>query len=469
MVLSKKSYVCIFYLLLLSGFSFSQNTFVPDDNFEQALIDLGLDNAPLDDLVPTSNISAITSLDVEGKNISDLTGIEDFLGLEVLNCENNSLTALNVSNNLNLTQLFCSNNIFSFINTSLLLDLQIFWCSNNQLTNLDITKNSKLISLVCGNNQLTNLDVTNNQLLNVLVFKTNKITSIDVSNNPTLNTFDCSDNYISSIDITNNQNLVNLDCSINKINVLDTSKNQLLNRINVSSNLLKELDLSQNNQVLDINCSDNNLCKINIKNGNNNMINTFDFSNNPNLNCVVVDNPSSDHSIWIPSTFNNYTSSTNDCNTFVNVDSLPDYIGTSYTLPYLSNGNYFTESGGLGTALFTGDVINTSQTIYIYNETVCDSNESSFNVLITTDNYYIPKYFTPNNDGNHDLWLVTDFSNNMKKIEVFDRYGKFIKYLQPNIGWNGTFKGKPLETNDYWYVITFTTGETLKGHFTLKR
>ena len=31
-------------------------TYVPDDNFEQALIDLGFDTAPLNDYVPTSNI-----------------------------------------------------------------------------------------------------------------------------------------------------------------------------------------------------------------------------------------------------------------------------------------------------------------------------------------------------------------------------------------------------------------------------
>jgi len=36
--------------------SFCQNTFVPDDNFEQALIDLGYDTPPLDNVVPTANI-----------------------------------------------------------------------------------------------------------------------------------------------------------------------------------------------------------------------------------------------------------------------------------------------------------------------------------------------------------------------------------------------------------------------------
>ncbi len=38
----------------------------------------------------------------------------------------------------------------------------------------------------------------------------------------------------------------------------------------------------------------------------------------------------------------------------------------SYTLPVLDAGNYFTAAGGLGTALFAGDAITTTQTIYVY-------------------------------------------------------------------------------------------------------
>lgn len=454
---------------MLSIYALSQNTFVPDDNFEQALIDLGFDVAPLDDLVPTANINSITNLDISNKNIADLTGIEDFLGLEVLNCENNFLSVLDVTKNLNLTQLFCSTNNISSINISPLLDLQIFWCLNNKLTTLNTTQNTKLISLVCGNNLLTDLDVTKNPLLNVLVFINNQISSIDISKNNTLSTLNCSNNFITNLDINNNKSLVNLYCSNNQINDINTSQNPLLFIINLSFNLFEEIDLSKNNQLSEIDCSNNNLCTLNVKNGNNNSINTFNFSNNPNLNCVIVDNTSANHSTWLPISFTNYVNSPNDCKVFVDVDTLNDFVGVSYTLPTLTYGEYFTASNGTGNPLFAGDIINTSQTIYIYNENVCSSNESSFNVLITTDDYYIPKYFTPNNDGNHDLWFVRDFSNNIKTVTIFDHYGKLLKSLPSNVGWNGTFNGKPMETNDYWYVITFNSGEILRGHFTLKR
>ena len=45
-------------------------TNIPDDNFEQALIDLGIDDV-LDDKVLTSNINTLGSLDISGKSISD--------------------------------------------------------------------------------------------------------------------------------------------------------------------------------------------------------------------------------------------------------------------------------------------------------------------------------------------------------------------------------------------------------------
>ena len=99
----------IFIFILISQFAFAQTTYVPDDNFEQALIDLGYDDT-LDDYVVTDSISGVTSLDVGEKEISDLTGIEAFTALDVLYCDNNQLTSLDVSTNTALTGLWCNSN-----------------------------------------------------------------------------------------------------------------------------------------------------------------------------------------------------------------------------------------------------------------------------------------------------------------------------------------------------------------------
>ena len=89
-------------------------TYIPDNNFEQALIDLGHDDV-LDDYVLTSNISSITILYVDRKQIDDLTGIEDFESLEKLYVEVNDLTTLDVSNNTNLIHLSANRNFLTCI------------------------------------------------------------------------------------------------------------------------------------------------------------------------------------------------------------------------------------------------------------------------------------------------------------------------------------------------------------------
>ncbi|MGB1308011.1 MAG: choice-of-anchor L domain-containing protein [Oceanihabitans sp.] len=53
-----------------------------------------------------------------------------------------------------------------------------------------------------------------------------------------------------------------------------------------------------------------------------------------------------------------------------------------FNLQPLTNGNYFTETGGTGMPLFAGDTIYTSQTIYIYNSSANCDNESSFEITI---------------------------------------------------------------------------------------
>ena len=469
-MLVSKTYIYSAFFILFSSIGVSQNTTIPDSNFEQALIDLGYDSGPINGSVPTININNIPSLDVQSKNISDLTGIEAFINLTILNCSDNLLTNLNISQNTTLTQLFCNNNQLTTLDVTKLLDLSIFWCDNNGLQNLDVTKNTKLISLVCDGNELMALDVSKNINLNVLSCKSNMLTTIDVTKNTNLSRFQCGTNLISNLDISKNINLFVFSCERNQLSTLNTETNKNLATLDCSFNLLSELDISQNSNLTILNCSNNQLCKLNIKNGNNNAA-TINFTNNLNLNCVVVDTPSNTPASWMPAGFSNYVTSQNQCSHFVNVDALNNVItNSSYTLPTLTYGNYFTQSGGNGMPLFAGNTVTTSQTIYIYNTSVCAVNESSFNVLIITEDYYIPKYFTPNNDGKHDFWKVEDFTNTIKTITIFDRYGKLLKQLPPNSpGWNGTFNGKLLETNDYWYVITLNTGETIKGHFTLKR
>jgi gliding motility-associated-like protein len=85
----------------------------------------------------------------------------------------------------------------------------------------------------------------------------------------------------------------------------------------------------------------------------------------------------------------------------------------------------------------------------------------------------IPKYFTPNGDGYNDYWNVKGVSaliNFYSTIYIFDRFGKLLKQLgTTSLGWDGTYNGRQMPADDYWYSIQFEDGRSAKGHFALKR
>ncbi len=109
----KNLFILIFVFFVKS--LYAQFTYVPDDNFEQALINLGVDSV-IDDYVYTSSIDTVTVLYVNNKNISDLSGIEDFISLRELFCYTNQITTLDLSNNSQLFEVSCGSNDLSYIN-----------------------------------------------------------------------------------------------------------------------------------------------------------------------------------------------------------------------------------------------------------------------------------------------------------------------------------------------------------------
>ncbi|MBO3116207.1 T9SS type B sorting domain-containing protein [Winogradskyella sp. DF17] len=87
-----------------------------------------------------------------------------------------------------------------------------------------------------------------------------------------------------------------------------------------------------------------------------------------------------------------------------------------------------------------------------------------------------PKFFTPNGDGNNDTWHIIGVDTQIDQVEsvhIYNRYGKLLKVLNGDTaGWDGTFIGAKMPSNDYWYLANIKRGnETfqLTGHFSLKR
>lgn len=82
----------------------------------------------------------------------------------------------------------------------------------------------------------------------------------------------------------------------------------------------------------------------------------------------------------------------------------------------------------------------------------------------------VPLFFTPNNDGYNDIWMVNTIEDiTITKVSIFNRYGKLIKQMEVDQGWNGTFNSQNLPSDSYWYQLDLRNAPKVKGYFLLKR
>ena len=99
------------------------------------------------------------------------------------------------------------------------------------------------------------------------------------------------------------------------------------------------------------------------------------------------------------------------------------------------------------------------------------------NILGTTEVIIdFPRFFTPNGDGQNDVWRVEDVGvPNSLNVFIYDRFGKLIGQLDAlSPSWDGNFIGNPLPSDDYWFLLEYTDDQTLtqksiKSHFSLIR
>ena len=79
---------------------------------------------------------------------------------------------------------------------------------------------------------------------------------------------------------------------------------------------------------------------------------------------------------------------------------------------------------------------------------------------------YIPNFFTPNGDGENDIWeLQNTLAYPNLYVMIFDRYGRKLHSFIGEGSWDGTLNNTDLPSGDYWYIIKLN-GEEDKREFT---
>ncbi|MBR4644320.1 MAG: leucine-rich repeat protein [Bacteroidaceae bacterium] len=164
----------------------------PDENFRSWLLAQEYGD---DGVLTDAEIVTVKKIKVNDKNIQNLKGIEYFTELLRLECNNNQLTTLDISE---CTQL---------------LRLQ---CKNNQLTSLDVSQNTALIELQCDGNQLASINVVGCTSLTSLSCSNNKLSALNVSGCESLSSLFCSNNQLRELNISDTQ-LLRLECFQNQI------------------------------------------------------------------------------------------------------------------------------------------------------------------------------------------------------------------------------------------------------------
>lgn len=124
----------------------------------------------------------------------------------------------------------------------------------------------------------------------------------------------------------------------------------------------------------------------------------------------------------------------------------------------------------------------TKYTLTIYDENNCEGQAEMWLRVDDNKNIYIPNVFSPDDDGMNDVFTILTGESPIQEIEmlkVYDRWGNLMYEanhfdpLDERFGWNGRYKGKPMDNGVYIYFVSIKyidgTEEELSGDITLAK
>lgn len=199
-------------------------------------------------------IEGTSSLNLSGKNITNLSGIEKFTELTELNLSDNNISDIkNLKNLYNLENLNLENNNINDINNLKdLLNLKKLNLENNNISNIDNLRslcNLEILNL--GDNNISNINTIDGfDKISELYLNNNNI--IDVSN---ISLFPGHSEYDKTLDLSGNTNLDILTLqNLNNVEILLLENCQLNNSIvDIVGNMsLNEISLANNNNITDV-------------------------------------------------------------------------------------------------------------------------------------------------------------------------------------------------------------------------
>jgi hypothetical protein len=247
----------LLFVLLISAYANAQVVNIPDAVFKAKLVNssptttvasngtsfLAVD-ANQDGEIQQSEALNVTILYLSSSGISSLEGIQAFANLEAISCDNNQISALDVSGLTHLYYLDARENNISSISLTGCQTLHHLSVGYNLLTTIDLFGLTNLEEVGVEGNQLTN--------------------SFDMSGFPNLETFNCSSNQIPSINVSGCAALTDLMVFVNQLTSINASGCSSLHQIIASDNQLTTLNLTGCNTLTHLTAYNNSFQELHV-------------------------------------------------------------------------------------------------------------------------------------------------------------------------------------------------------------
>lgn len=213
----------------------------PDPAFLRWVSDRDTDR---DGSLSQMELDVVTKMDLRKLGIQDLQGLEYFRNLESLNCSENDLTILELTDFPAMNSLTCNENPrLSELRLEGVPTLEHLYCFHSNLFELDLHDVPGLTYFAWGGSPLTELDLSGNPELQILHVLGGTLTDADLSQNRKLETVLWNHTFIQTLDLSQQTDLTYLNCTDNQLLSLDLSHNTKLETVYAGKNQLLALRL----------------------------------------------------------------------------------------------------------------------------------------------------------------------------------------------------------------------------------
>ena len=160
----------------------------------------------------------------------------------------------------------------------------------------------------------------------------------------------------------------------------------------------------------------------------------------------------------------------------------PDPVLAGTNTTFTTTGNFTYNVLAWTPTLLFNDQIATTQNIVVNDTTTSFSviaqsttgclDTATLSIIVDANlkDFFIPNSFSPNNDGNNDIFKVYGTSVKEVILRVYNQWGQLIFETEnAQGGWDGTWNGRPQEVGVYVYVakVTFYNNVTIKRKGTI--